>query len=43
MKKSSIFKPDARNIGGRKAITELMINHHNSLVNMKPSIRIEKP
>ncbi len=39
-----MFKPSADNIGGRKQITELVFNHHKTLLNTKPTINIhERP
>jgi hypothetical protein len=43
MKKAKVFRPNENNIGGRKQITEMIYNHHHTLVNIKPVIKVDPP
>lgn len=37
--RSSLLIPDERNLGGRNQITNLIYNHQNSLLNVKPTVK----
>ena len=41
MKKN--YGPDPRCIGGRNLIIQDLYNHHNKLINAKPSMKIKAP